>query len=121
MFSTVTQDGKAISMIRKTLNTTASIQHEKKNIHKKLPIKNIHLEYADDFKGWPLLCFRKFNGNRMVNTLTNTPVSIQVKLAKADINIITPLVHSMIFISISYTKRLFTQNIVLKMSEVIFR
>lgn len=57
MFSTMIQDGKAIRMMKKTFNITASIQN--RNIHKKLPIKNPHLEYADHFKGCPLLCFRK--------------------------------------------------------------
>lgn len=57
MFSTMIQDGKGIRMMRKTFNITATI--EQRNIRKKLSIKNTHLEYADDFKGYPLLCFRK--------------------------------------------------------------
>lgn len=56
MFSVMLQDGKA-TLMRKTFNITASIQHRK--IHKKLSIKNTHLEYAGNFKGCSLLCFGK--------------------------------------------------------------
>lgn len=99
MFSMI-QDDKAISMMRKIFNITASIQH--RNIHKKLSIKNTHLEYADDFKGWPLLCFRKRSlmvtgWSTHLLTLENRGYDSCVhpgKISKADLNTIKPLVYS---------------------------
>lgn len=53
----VIQDGKSIRIMRKIFSITAGVQL--RNTHMKLTTKNTRLEYADGFKGSPVMFLRE--------------------------------------------------------------